>query len=210
MRIHASARIYGARFAAGVPIRMLWAILVNFVSTFEALRQFLGARVSGAALAWRKTDHIYPSHATREQGRPLLGEVLLRTGRLTAADLERSLATLPPQTRIGEYLVACGMLTEDQLYQALALQSGLPWGVPERREVSATATRLLPADTARRWSVLPYRVESGQLHVLTCDVPSEHLVREVGRYCALELRFRLVPPQGVQRLAAEFLPRSCQ
>jgi adsorption protein B len=208
MRIQASARIYGPRLAAGVPLRMLWGVLVNYIATAEALRQFLWAHLGRTALAWRKTDHIYPAHATREQGRPLLGEVLLRTGRLTASELERSLGTLCRGTRIGEHLVRCGMLSEDHLYQALSLQSGIPWGMPDRRELSPPATRLLPAGTSRRWRVLPYRVESGQLHVITAEIPTERMARELERLSALELRFRLVAPRDFHALAEEFLPQS--
>jgi adsorption protein B len=60
MRMWASARIYGWIFAAGVPVRMVWANLVNGVATLEALRQFFFWRMQRRALVWRKTEHDYP------------------------------------------------------------------------------------------------------------------------------------------------------
>jgi adsorption protein B len=60
MRMWASARIYGWKFAAGVPVRTLWANLVNCAATLEALRQFVASRMQSRALEWRKTDHVYP------------------------------------------------------------------------------------------------------------------------------------------------------
>jgi adsorption protein B len=66
VRAHASARIYGWRFATGVPVRMFWGNLVNATATVAALCQFAAARIEGRALAWRKTEHIYPRPQLRE------------------------------------------------------------------------------------------------------------------------------------------------
>jgi adsorption protein B len=66
VRMKASARVYGWRFALGVPARMLWGNLVNFAATVAALRQFLEARVQRSGLAWRKTEHVYPAAQFRE------------------------------------------------------------------------------------------------------------------------------------------------
>ncbi len=60
MRMWAGARIYGWKFAAGVPVRMLWANLVNGAATISALRQFFASRLRRRALEWRKTEHVYP------------------------------------------------------------------------------------------------------------------------------------------------------
>ena len=66
LRMHASAKIYGKRFAAAVPARMLWGNLINFTATVVAVRQFAEARVRGCGLAWRKTDHAFPVPAFRQ------------------------------------------------------------------------------------------------------------------------------------------------
>jgi endonuclease/exonuclease/phosphatase (EEP) superfamily protein YafD len=60
MRMWASARIYGWKFAAAVPVRVVWAGLMNGAATVEALRQFFVSRMQSRALEWRKTDHVYP------------------------------------------------------------------------------------------------------------------------------------------------------
>ena len=62
------------------------------------------------------------------------------------------------------------------------------------------ATRLLPADLSRRFHVLPYRVDMGQLHVATTEVPSEEMARELSEASALDLRFRLVLPHDFENL----------
>ena len=60
-RIHSTARIYGWRFAAGTPIRMIWGNAVNFAATVTALRQFTAARMQRRRMEWSKTDHAYPA-----------------------------------------------------------------------------------------------------------------------------------------------------
>jgi adsorption protein B len=63
-RVQASAAIYGWRFASLAPLRALWGNVVNFAATVTALHEFFEARRRGRGLAWRKTDHIYPTTAS--------------------------------------------------------------------------------------------------------------------------------------------------
>ena len=78
---------------------------------------------------------------------------------------------LSGRDRIGEYLLYKQKVNEQDLYHALSLQAGIPLGLEDK--ISRAATRALPAATARRWKVVPYRVAQGQLHVLTSEIPSE-------------------------------------
>ena len=203
IRTTLSARVYGWRFAAGVLPRMFWANLLNCAATISALRQFAAARLCGRALAWRKTDHKYPACRTPGQGR--LGELLVRMRAISLEDLHAALGTCPPGMRLGEHLLDLRKLKEEQLYQALSAQAGLELGVPDGGEVVRAATRALPADTIRRFSVLPYRVDFGQLHLLTPEVPSPRMTRELAALCPLDLRFRLVRPKEFERLCKQYL-----
>ena len=198
-RTLAGARIYGWRFAAAAPLRILWGNVVNCAATVAALRQFLAARVQHHALVWRKTEHVYP--------RPRLGEVLVRMNQVSMGELEEVARKVPEGLRIGEYLVQLQKISEEHLYQALSFQTGIPWGLPAGEEVNRLATRAFPAQTARRWKVMPYRVVAGQLHVVTAEVPSEEMTRELASLSALEIRFRLVRPREFEELAGEYLPR---
>ena len=91
------------------------------------------------------------------------------------------------------------------MYQALSSHAGIPLGRPGAWDVSRRATRALPAESARRWKVLPYRIAMGQLHVLTTDVPTEEMSRHLAALSGLEIRFRLVRPRDFNRMAAEYL-----
>ena len=200
-----SARVYGWRFGAGVLPRMFWGNLVNSAATISALRQFTAARLGGRALPWRKTDHKYPACRLPGQGR--LGEVLVRMRLISMADLQAALYTCPTDMRLGEHLLELRKLKEEQLYRALSAQAGLELGAPADREVALEATRVLPVKTVRRCSVLPYRVDFGQLHLLTPEVPSTQMTEELAALCPLDLRFRLVRPREFERLCRQYLDR---
>jgi adsorption protein B len=208
IRIRCCARIYGWGFAAAVPVRMFWGNLINSAATATALWQFWGAQRKKKAPVWKKTEHVYPGQVAAVAGKPRLGEVLVRMRCVSSGDLEAALLSCPKGLRLGEYLISSKGLSEEHLYQALSSQAGIPLGAPGPKEVHRLATRVLPADAARRWKVMPYRVAVGQLHVLTPNVPSEQLTRDLAGYSDLEVRFRLVRPQEFEDMAREYLPQN--
>lgn len=149
-------------------------------------------------MVWRKTEHVYP--------RPRLGEVLVRMGAVSANDVEAAVRDLPAGQRIGEYLVSLRKISEETLYRALSLQSGIPAGALPMRDIDRLSTRLFPAEISRRCGVLPYRVERGEIHVASVDLPSVELKRELSALSKLEIRFLLVRPSEFARLSREYLP----
>ena len=208
LRTACSASIYGWRFALGVPVRVLCGNVVNSAATIGALRQFWIAHRSRRTLAWLKTDHDYPCQFTSPKTRARVGEILVRMRFVSSAEVEDALLTLPAGTRLGEHLVCSQKITEENLYQALSSQAGIPLGLPEvESEVDRRATRILPAEIARRWKMIPSRVVAGELHVLTPEVPSAQVLRELSSLSHLEPRFRLIRPQQYEALAAKYLPR---
>ncbi|MBI3209266.1 MAG: glycosyl transferase family protein [Candidatus Solibacter usitatus] len=60
VRACCSARVYGWRFAAGVPVRAILANYINFRATLGALRRYAWARLRARPLVWLKTEHTYP------------------------------------------------------------------------------------------------------------------------------------------------------
>jgi adsorption protein B len=206
VRAHCCARIYGWRFAVGSPLRIFWGNVLNCAATVAAVGQFLGAYMEHSTLIWHKTEHAYPAHRTPEQGRPRLGEVLVGMNLVSTWELEAALGRAPDGLRLGEYLLQLQKITEEDLYQALSFQMGIPWGLPSSAEVDRGATRALPAAVALQWKVMPYRVDAGQLHVLTAEAPSEAMIRELNRHSELELRFHLIRPNEFEELAREYLP----
>jgi bacteriophage N4 adsorption protein B len=200
MRIYCSSRIYGWRFASLSPLRAFWGNVVNFHATVKAISQFTAAHLRRQTLRWQKTEHSFPINPLQAPGRQRLGEVLVRMHCLNTEDVEGALQTLPSGSRLGEHLVQLRKLTEENLYLALSSQAGIPLGAPDDREINRMASRMLPAEMAARLKVLPYRVDMGQLHLVTTEVPSDEMVRELASASALDLRFRLTAPREFEKL----------
>jgi hypothetical protein len=146
---------------------------------------------------------VYPRHALARIGQDRLGEFLVRMRLLSRGELDDALASQPRGMLLGEYLVQLQKLSEEDLYLALSLHAGIELGAPEIYECTPSAARKLPLAVIRRWKVVPYRIDLGQMHLLTPHLPTEAMTRELVRYCSLELRFRLVRPGEFQLLFEE-------
>jgi adsorption protein B len=200
-----SARIYGWRFALAVPIRVLAANLINCCSTSRAIWNYAGAKIHGRQLRWAKTDHAFPNRAALIVDRKLLGEILTGGSWIEPLALEEALASKPSSRRLGEHLLFLGLITEPDLYAALALQNQLPLGVPEGESVSVAVARSLPASLIRKWRVLPFRVAAGALYVAGSELPGEEMHNDIRRFSSLELRFHLVTPTQFEAMALQYL-----
>ena len=80
-----------------------------------------------------------------------------------------------------------------------------PLGKPDRGSVSVPVTRSLPADVARRWRVLPFRIAGGELYVAGSELPGEHMQSDIRNFSSLEIRFHLVTPTEFEELAEAYL-----
>jgi len=199
------ARIYGVRFALGVPIRLVYGNLLNSVATLAALTRYATARVRRQPLVWVKTEHAYPSRAALLPHKRPLGEILVGSGYLTAEQLEAARATKPAGMLLGQHLVNRGLLTEEELYEALSLQMGIDLGVIDPSQVPRHVARALPAKIVREWSVLPVRIEAGSLHLASPNFPTDELEQALRRHTRLQIRVQLVTPSNFRRLAETLL-----
>jgi|CXWL01.1.fsa_nt_gi general secretion pathway protein E len=103
--------------------------------------------------------------------RPQLGTILCERFGLSSGKLQEMLALQEERGgRLGELLLRANVLQEETVQQALALQLDLPW-VPliDIKQVDAALVRKVPIAFARRYRVLPLRVERGAMVVATQD-----------------------------------------
>ena len=99
-----------------------------------------------------------------------LGEQLVAAGLLTADALEDALKRAREEDqRLGEYLVSAGIVTEAQVLQAVAGQLQVPVYNREAFPIDEKLRSVIPADFARRHRVVPLCMRSGVLCVGLLD-----------------------------------------
>ncbi|HUE01837.1 MAG TPA: glycosyl transferase family protein [Bryobacteraceae bacterium] len=205
VRALCSRRVYGWRFAMGVPVRMLIGNWLNCAATVRALALYGNAKAHGRPLVWVKTEHAYPNPAALDVEIRPLGQILVGSQYVLQADVDAAMTAKAVGERIGEYLVRRGKLSEAELYVALSLQQNLPLAALDASEISASATRALPGEVARRWRVLPFRVVAGQLFVAGPELPSDEMTEDLRRSSEMEIQFHLVTPTDFEELARTYL-----
>lgn len=99
-----------------------------------------------------------------------LGEQLVASGLLTADALQDALKRAREEDqRLGEYLVSAGIVTEAQVMQAVASQLQVPVYNREAFPIDEKLRSVIPADFARRHRVVPLCMRSGVLYVGLLD-----------------------------------------
>lgn len=199
VRAWCTARIYGWRYASGVPVRAVLGNYINFRATVGAMRRYAQSKLGGGPLVWLKTDHSYPVLAAATQRRRL-GEILISSGRISPAQLEWALRTKPAEVRLGEHLVRHRLLTERQVYQALSLQSSIPLLHLDPQRVRRRTARALPGHVVEQWHVLPYQVAGGFLFLACAEAPTEGMRVELARFTSLQIRWQLITASNFAEL----------
>ncbi len=198
-------RRYGWRIAAAVPVRVVLANCINTLATLRAVGTYARARFGGRPLRWVKTEHQYPSQASLESPRRLLGDLLVSHGYVTAQQVVEAMETRADDQKLGERLVEMGCLGQEDLYQALSLQAQLPQTQVQSRDVPRHVARSLPHRVIREMRVLPFRVEDGKLLLATPAVPEGTTTGTIRKYTKLEVRFHLMLPEQYEKLVRDLL-----
>jgi bacteriophage N4 adsorption protein B len=204
-RMACVARVYGWAFAACVPVRMVYGNIINSAAAVRAVAQFAAATFRGQKVAWAKTAHEYPAQVAAEIDKRKIGELLIARGVITASELAGALTTKPGGRRLGEHLVREGLAGECDVYDALSMQQGLPQSWLDPSEIPIAVARALPAGIAREYRVLPFRVEFASMFLAVPDLPTNDLRSKLRRYTMLDLRFHLVTPSNFEQLVSALL-----
>lgn len=204
-RMHCSARVYGWRFAAAAPLRLVAANVLNSLATVCALDRYLRARLLKRPLVWLKTEHAYPTLAALAAHKKLLGEVLVESGCISPESLAGAAARRPAGVALATHLVTSGLISEAELLRALSLQHGIETRRVGEREVARELARSLPRRIVREFEVLPIGLAGGELHLASPAVPPERLQEEIERQTKLGVRFVLVSRENFNVLVSQVL-----
>lgn len=131
--------------------------------------------------------------ASRQQKR--LGELLLENGLLTPEQLDQALAEQQRQhLPLGQVLLAQGLVDEAALARVLSLHFKVPQIDFSRARVEKEALALIPESYARENTILPIRLRNDELEVATVDPGDLALLAEL----KVLTRKRIKPVLGVR------------
>ena len=99
-----------------------------------------------------------------------LGDLLVAERLITEAQLKQALAEQKGKTeKLGSILARLGFITEEQLIGFLSRQYGIPSITLTNIDVDTETLRLVPAQIARKYEVLPVKRIGGTLTLAMAD-----------------------------------------
>lgn len=109
-----------------------------------------------------------------------LGDLLLSVGLISQEQLEEALA-LQKGTgeRLGEVLIKNNFITEGQLIEALRLQLGIDFIDLANAHIDPSMVEQVPRTIARKNGVVPVKIENGQLYLAMKDPLNFRAIEEV-------------------------------
>ncbi len=131
-----------------------------------------------------------------------VGDILVAAGLVTREQVEHALKTQEKgkKKKIGTLLIEMGLITEDQLLSALATKFGLRLVNLEETEPSQDALAALPREVATRMQVVPVEVHGRTLVVATSQ-PTDPTISENLRF-STNYQIELVVSRSDQILEA--------
>jgi adsorption protein B len=181
--------MYGVGQGLLATIRPPWASLINGLATFRAIALFTNAIREKRKVVWSKTEHSFPTEGVLGEFRRQLGQVLIESNKLDERELQEALKRKQDGERLGDTLVRLGMVSERDVIDAIADQSGVVSGVDNDLIPTAEALARLSFESARDNGWLPLRIRDGVLELAVNSVPS----RKENDRIAHDVRLRIEP-----------------
>ncbi|MGI2326460.1 GspE/PulE family protein [Planococcus sp. YIM B11945] len=97
--------------------------------------------------------------------RKRLGDILVEHGLLTENDLLEALQTKKPEQKIGDALLEKGLITEQQLIETLEVQLGIPHVSLFRYPFDRNLFNMVPKEIAKRNQLVPLKIEGDKLFI---------------------------------------------
>ncbi len=130
--------------------------------------------------------------------RPMLGQMLVQKGLITEEQLNEAL-TMQKQTtqRIGEILVDLGYVDKRQVYEALAEQQGLEFVDLSRYSIDPAIAQLLDRGTAERHQAIPLARGDGTIQVAMAEPDNVIALDDLKLRLQVPVEAKLADPEAL-------------
>src|SRR6266550_5175452 len=132
-----------------------------------------------------------------------LGDLLVAEGLITEAQLKQALAEQKGKTeKLGSTLARLNFINEEQLIGFLSRQYGIPSITLTNIDVDTETLRLVPAPIARKYEILPVKRIGGTLTLAMADPTNVFALDDIAFMTSLQI-LPVVAPQATIRKAIE-------
>ncbi|MDR7485074.1 MAG: response regulator [Armatimonadota bacterium] len=140
--------------------------------------------------------------------RDLLGEILVANGLVTRDQLAQAIqAQVRSGKRLGQILVEQGVLTEDDIAWALSAQLGYPYVFLTQDLVDVEAVRLLPESFLRERRVLPVLKFAQEMTLAMADPTDQGTIDEVAARTGLRINRALALASNITEVLDQIFAR---
>ncbi|MFQ5537531.1 MAG: hypothetical protein ACE5GJ_08785 [Gemmatimonadota bacterium] len=133
--------------------------------------------------------------------RRTIGQILMSSGRISEADVERALEYQRDHGGyFGEALLACGIVSQEELEWGIASQFDLPYVFPEADAVDPDATAMVSPEWALAHLTLPILRTGESLTVVVESPLQTAAVDELAARTGLQIELALASPAKIREL----------
>ena len=207
-RVWFVSRAHGLQHGLLAIPRLVCANFINFAAVMRAWHLWISHLATGTAIAWDKTDHVFPQVATMARHRRRLGELLVERGVISAAQLDSALQQQGRSgLRLGRLLLANGWLTPEALADAVAVQHQLPRMLRDTQPLRGLAASISP-EVMRAHQVVPLAVGADNtLQVAVADRPSSDVAVAIHRISGYHVAYLVACDHEVEAWIDELAPQ---
>src|SRR4030043_522060 len=145
-------------------------------------------------------DNKKSVEAMADSQRKSLGEVLVEEGMITAEQLRNALELQRSQGgQLGEILVKQGLLKPEQLAAAISVQLNMPLIDLKRHMIQPDALKLVPQELAREHVLIPLDVIGDSLVVVMSDPDDISTIEKIKTSSKMLVKTALGIPSDIQR-----------
>lgn len=119
-----------------------------------------------------------------------IGELLIERGVITKEQLLNALKIQKEEHRlIGDILINSGFAKEEDVAQALTIQYGLPYLPLKNYELSPDVIKLVPKDFALKYALIPIDKIGNTLTLSITDLLDQSTINELEKLTNLKVQF---------------------
>lgn len=136
--------------------------------------------------------------------RKRLGDLLVESGVLQPEELEDALKNKSYEEKLGDYLIARQLITEQQLIEVLEFQLGIPHVNLNQYSIDPELIQLVPKELAKRANLMPLKRDRNRLLVAMADPMDYFAIEELRMATGCQIETSIAAKDDVYRTITKY------